>query len=227
MGNAARNGQLDAASGEDARVQLRQLKTQQAVLGLNTRRQKLVLDNSTAASQQGENQQLNRAAEVNPVMRGSYNYDPKQYERFLEGNTADENTTLKEIANRIVAQQLAAEPAPATLDVTLPESGTVLSFTRSVQVDGQRPMAIELKLRQTHGKFAWIAVLLCLLAGAMGAMGVKHAWSVRTGDGLTVKPPQPATAVTPEATEAMPEVAPATPPADTKQPKEPKKRPEK
>jgi hypothetical protein len=170
LGNAVRNGQLDAASGEDARVQLRQLKTQQAVLGLNTRRQKLVLDNRLAAPQQAENPQLDRAAEVNPVLRGAYNYDPKQFDRFLEGNTADENTALKEIANRIVTQQLAAEPAPAALDVTLPERGTVLSFGRSVQVDGQRPMAIELKLKRSNSGFAWLAGLLCLLIGAMGAM---------------------------------------------------------
>ena len=171
LGNAVRNGQLDAASGEDARVQLRQLKTQQAVLGLNTRRQKLVLDNRFAAPQQAENPQLDRAAEVNPVLRGAYNYDPKQFDRFLEGNTADENAALKEIANRIVTQQLAAEPAPAALDVTLPERGTVLSFGRSVQVDGERPMAIQLKLKRATSGFAWSAVLLCLLTGAMGAMG--------------------------------------------------------
>jgi hypothetical protein len=172
LGNAVRNGQLDAASGEDARVQLRQLKTQQAVLGLNTRRQKLVLDNRLAAPQQAENPQLDRAAEVNPVLRGAYNYDPKQFERFLGGNTADENAVLKEIANRIVTQQLAAEPAPAALEVTLPERGTVLSFSRSVQVDGDRtiPMAIELKLKRAHSGFAWLAVLLCLIVGALGAM---------------------------------------------------------
>lgn len=38
---------LDDASNEDARVQLRNLKTQQTVLGLNTRRQRLYLDNRT------------------------------------------------------------------------------------------------------------------------------------------------------------------------------------
>jgi hypothetical protein len=168
--NAVNNGQLDAASGEDARVQLRTLKTQQAVLGLNTRRQKLVLDNQTAAPQQAENAQLQRAAEVNPVLQGQYNYDPKQFDRFLEGNTADENAALKEIAARIVAQQLAAEPAPAALDITLPERGTVLEFNRSVQVDGDRPMAIDLKLRRAGGGFAWLAVLICLLSGAMGVM---------------------------------------------------------
>ena len=167
LGNAVRNGQLDAASGEDARVQLRQLKTQQAVLGLNTRRQKLTIDNQLAVPQQAENPQLNRAAEMNPVLKGAYNYDPKQFDRFLEGNTADENTALKEIANRIVTQQLAAEPAPTALEVTLPERGTVLRFSRSVQVDGDHPMAIKLKLKRSSSGFAGLAILLCLLTGAM------------------------------------------------------------
>jgi hypothetical protein len=167
LSNAVNQGQLDAASGEDARVQLRQLKTEQAVLGLNTRRQKLVLDNQTAAPQQEENAQLQRAAEVNPVLQGGYNYDPKQFDRFLEGNTADENAALKDIAARIVAQQLAAEPAPAALDVTLPERGTVFEFARSVQVDGERPMAIDLKLKPDRAGFSWIGILLCLALGAM------------------------------------------------------------
>jgi len=170
LGDLVNNGSLDEASGEDARVQLRATSNQRAMLGLNTRRQKLVMDNRLAAPQQAENAQLNRAAEVNPVLRGSYNYDPKQFDRFFEGNTADENAALKEIANRIVSQQLAADPAPAALDLTLPERGMVLSFGRSVQVDGVRPMAIDLDLKREGSGFAWGAVLVCLLAGAMGAM---------------------------------------------------------
>ncbi|MES2924330.1 MAG: hypothetical protein V4819_22455 [Verrucomicrobiota bacterium] len=165
--NAVRSNQLDAASGEDARVQQRQLMTQRAVLGLNTRRQKLAIDNKLSAPQ-ADNAQLQRAADANPVLRGGFNYDPKQFERFLEGNTADENTALKDIANRIVTQQLAAEPAPVALDVTLPERGTVLTFGRSVQVDGKRPMAIDLKLKRSGSGFAWLAVFLCLLLGVMG-----------------------------------------------------------
>ena len=168
--NVVRSNQLDAASGEDARVQLRQLKTQQAVLGLNTRRQKLLLDNSSS-SPQADTAQLERAAEANPVLRGDSNYDPKQFDRFLEGNTADENAALKEIANRIVTQQLAAEPAPVALDVTLPERGTVLTFGRSVQVDGGRPMTIELKLKRRGSRYAWLGVFLCVTVGAMGAAG--------------------------------------------------------
>ncbi len=166
--NAVRNGNLDAASGEDARVQLRELKTQQAVLGLNTRRQKLTLDNNDYGSK--ENSQLQEAASVNPILQGSYNYDPSKFDLFLLGNSADENTALKDIANRIVTQQLAAEPAPQALDITLPERGSMVTFTRSVQVgsDSEEPMSITLGIRKTNRTSAWLAIPLCLLLGAMG-----------------------------------------------------------
>jgi hypothetical protein len=165
--NAVRSNQLDAASGEDARVQLRELKTRQAVLGLNTRRQKLLMDHRSSAPGV-EDARLDRAAEENPVLRGGTNYDPKHFDRFLDGNTVDENAALKEIANRIVTQQLAAEPAPVALDVTLPERGTLVTFGRSVQTDGEKPMAITLDLKRASGGFAWLAVPLCLLLGAFG-----------------------------------------------------------
>jgi hypothetical protein len=167
--NAVRNGNLDAASGEDARVQLRELKTQQAVLGLNTRRQKLTLDNKSSATP-NDNAQLQEAANANPILQGYFNYDPNQFDSFLAGNSADENTALKDIANRIVLQQLAAEPAPQALDITLPERGNVISFTRSVQVDGNggEPMSITLGIRENSSNSAWLAIPLCLLLGAIG-----------------------------------------------------------
>jgi hypothetical protein len=31
-------------------------------------------------------------------------------------------------------------------------------------------MSIELELKRANGGFAWLAILLCLLVGAMGAM---------------------------------------------------------
>ncbi len=166
LGNAVRSNQLDDAANEDARVLQYKTKTQQAVLGLNTRRQRVVLDNRLSAPQ-GENAQLDRAAAANPLMQGKQNFDPKQYDRLLEGNTADENAALKEIAKRLVAQQLAAEPAPVALDVTLPERGTVLTFGRSVQVDGKRPMSITLSLKRNASGFSWLALILCLLAGGL------------------------------------------------------------
>lgn len=169
FGNAYRSNQLDAASGEDARVQLRELKTQQAVLGLNTRRQKIAIDNRVAG--QDENAQLEQAANVNPVFQGNFNYDPSQFDRFLEGNSADEIAALKEIANRIVTQQLAAEPAPQALDISLPERGKIITFTRSVQVESQsgQPMQITLDIKKTHQAKSWLAIPLCLLIGTLAA----------------------------------------------------------
>jgi hypothetical protein len=168
FGNAVRSNRLDAASGEDARVQLRELKTQQAVLGLNTRRQKLTLDNGGVG--QAENAQLEQAANANPILQGDYNFDPTQFNRFIEGNTADENAALKEIASCIVTQQLAAEPAPVALDITLPERGQVVTFTRSVQVGGsEEAMEIDITLKKTNRTSAWLAVPLCLLLGTIAA----------------------------------------------------------
>lgn len=163
LSKAARNGLLDEASNEDARVQLRNLKTQQATLALNTRRQRMYLENVSEV--QVGNKQLEQAAQENPLLQGLTNYDPKQFDRLLEGNTVDENTAMKAIANRIVNQQLAADPAPAALDVTLGEAGTVLDFKRSVQVDGDKPMSLKLDIAPDY-RGGWIyAVLLCALGG--------------------------------------------------------------
>ncbi len=167
FGNAVRSQQLDAASDEDARVQLREMKTQQAVLGLNTRRQIIYLDNGSAGV---GNAQLEQAAGVNPILRGDFNFDPRQFERFLEGNSADEIAALKEIANRIVTQQLAAEPAPVALDITLPKRGKVVTFTRSVQTAASgQPMELNIELRKTNRSSVWLAIPLCLLLGAIAA----------------------------------------------------------
>ena len=60
----------------------------------------------------------------------------------------------------------AAEPAPAALDLTLPERGVALDFRRSVQIEDGRPMAIELHLRRAGTGLPWIAMPLCLLIAA-------------------------------------------------------------
>ncbi|MEZ5277308.1 MAG: hypothetical protein R3F07_13075 [Opitutaceae bacterium] len=150
---------LDEASNEDARVQLRALKTQQAVLGLNTRRQKLYLDNRTDAAR---NEQLEQAATVNPFMQGRLNFDPNQVDQLLMGNTAEENAALRGIAAKLVEQQLAAEPTAVAIDVTMPERGRVLVFNRSLQFDGSAPLSLGLDIERTDrtGFLAIAAVLI-------------------------------------------------------------------
>ncbi len=137
---------LDEASNEDARVQLRNLKTQQTVLGLNTRRQKLYLDNRVDAAR---NEQLEQAASLNPYLQGNLNFDPQQIDQLLMGNTVEENAALRGIASRLVDQQLAAAPAPVAIDVTLPERGRVLTFARLLQVDGGAPLELRLTVART------------------------------------------------------------------------------
>ena len=158
---------LDDASNEDARVQLRNLKTQQTVLGLNTRRQKLYLDNRVEGAR---NEQMEQAASLNPLMQNKLNFNPQEIDQLLMGNTADENTALKGIASRLVDQQLAAEPAPSAIDVTLTENGRVLTFTRSLQVDGGAPLELTLKVGQTAYTNLRFAIILMLALGAIAAI---------------------------------------------------------
>ncbi|HEY4247750.1 MAG TPA: hypothetical protein VGM64_12900 [Lacunisphaera sp.] len=154
---------LDEASNEDARVQLRNLKTQQTVLGLNTRRQKLYLDNRVDGTR---NEQLEQAANLNPLMQNKLNFDPKDMDQLLMGNTAEENVALKGIAARLVDQQLNNEPAPAAIDVTLAENGRVLTFTRSLQVDGTAPLELKVEVaRIAYTNLRIALLLLTVIAG--------------------------------------------------------------
>ena len=167
LNRAYNGGALDEASNEDARVQLRNLKTQQAVLGLNTRRQRLYLDNNGGVQR---NEQLEQAASRNPFMQGLTNFNPQQVDELLGGNTADENAALKGIAARLVDQQLAAEPAPSAIDVTLPERGEVLTFTRSLQVDGNKPLELKLGLAKADRASTGFLLLLLVAIAASGAV---------------------------------------------------------
>ena len=166
--NVLRSNQLDEATNEDARILEHKTKTQQAVLGLNTRRQRVQLDNRRNLPLV-ENSQLDRAAAANPLMQGQNVFDPRNFDRLLEANSSDENAALKAIGARLVDQQLAAEPAPLALDVTLPERGTVLTFGRSVQVDGAHRMSVTLDLQPNRSGGSWLALALCLIAGALAA----------------------------------------------------------
>jgi hypothetical protein len=175
LDRAAKASGLDAASNEDARVELRVLKTQQAMLGLNTRRQKLYLDNRADAQR---NEQLEQAAAMNPFLQGKTNYDPQQFDEMLQGNTAEENSALNGIASRIVDQQLAAEPAPGAIDVTMPAHGQVLTFTRSMQVDGNAPLKLELELNRAP-RTGWFFMSWVMLAvGVIAAMVVPRVGGV-------------------------------------------------
>lgn len=167
LSRAAKNGALDPAANEDARVQLKELKTQQAILGLNTRRQRLYLDNRGDTAR---NEQLEQAATLNPFMQGKTNFNPQQVDQLLMGNTVEENSALRGIAGRIVEQQLAADPAPSAIDVTLPERGHFVTFTSSLEVDGFTPLRMIFTLEKEHRTSRLFAV--GLLAGLAAVVGL-------------------------------------------------------
>jgi len=170
LGKAARNGFLDEASNEDARVQFRNLKMQQAVLGLNTRRQRNYFDNRFNGSQV-ENAQLEQAAEENPILQGLSNFDPKQFDRLMVGNSAEVTSSLKTIANRIVEQQLEVESAPGSLEVQLPGQGRMLRFSRSLQVTTNEPMQLELSLKRERPRGWLFGGLVAVLSAAVLVVG--------------------------------------------------------
>ena len=71
-------------------------------------------------------------------------------------------------------QQLAAEPAPGALDVTLPEGGRVLTFTRSLQVDGGAPLGLTLAVERSAGRGLWFAIGVVVATAGLGALAMRR-----------------------------------------------------
>lgn len=149
--NSVANGfAIDAASNEDARVQLENLQTQQAIVGLNTRRQRLLLDNDLDQVEFQANDQVIQGAAANPVLQqGALNFRPQDLVQLLQGNTDEDNAVLQRIAGRIVKQQRTIEPATRAMSVTLPEEGRVYRFERALQVAENAPLQLRLRFKDT------------------------------------------------------------------------------
>ena len=172
LNSVANQAGLDAASNEDARVQLENLETQQAVVGLNTRRQRLYLDNSPETGY-GGNAQLEQGAASNPILlEGDLNYRPQEVSQLLQGNTSEDNAVLQRIAGRLVRNQKPSEPAPQAITITMPEEGTVYPFSRTVQVNENAPLTLKLTFasenRMSFGQIAVVCTMLLLIT--LGAL---------------------------------------------------------
>lgn len=175
LSKVTKNRAVDAASNEDARVQLRQLQTQQALWGLNSRRQRIYLDNKAAGNGNFYNADLEESAVNNPLFRGQQEFDVRKVDDFLRGNTLEEKKTLKMIANRLINQQIATEPAPQTISTIVRGRGEVLRFTRGVQVAGAKELALELDVAPTNGVPVGRSLLILLGVGAVAAAASRKA----------------------------------------------------
>src|SRR5262249_45696378 len=114
----------DAAFNEDARVQLHNVKLQQALVGLNVRQ---------AEASAGP-------APVDGWLRDWQNrkepgYTQQDAKDLIERNTADDNAAFSKLAERLIQQQDAAVNNASALRATLPQQGRVLTFKRAVVVD--------------------------------------------------------------------------------------------
>ncbi len=170
LNSVANQYALDAASNEDARVQLENLQTQQAIVGLNTRRQRLYLDNSRDDTALVENKQFREAAADNPILQqDQMNFRPQELSQLLRGNTTEDNAVLQQIAARLVQQQRSTVPAPQAILISLPEEGSVYTFSRTVQVAENAPLELNLNFASQLRLRVWQTVLVLTLLAAFAA----------------------------------------------------------
>lgn len=186
LNSVANQYALDAASNEDARIQLENLQTQQAIVGLNTRRQRLYLDNSDD-SIPVDNKQLREAAAENPVLQqDQLNFRPQEMSQLLRGNTTEDNAVLQRIAARLVQHQHTTDPAPQAILISLPAEGEVYSFARSVQVAENAPLELELGFKSKFSTPLWrTSLVLFLLIGIGSAFTFSTAKDSRVRNDVT------------------------------------------
>jgi hypothetical protein len=149
----------DEAFNEDARVQLNNLKLQQALVGLNVRQAAVAGDNGAVGGKLNELRNNKDA-----------NYTQQDAKQIIDNNSADENAALMKLADRLIQQQDAAVANPAVIRANIPEQGRLLTFKRAVVVDTEADLGIALHA-QTAGGVAWgirvavLALVALVLAG--------------------------------------------------------------
>lgn len=93
----------------------------------------------------------------------------------MRGNSTEDNAILNQIAARLVQHQRASEPAPRAILISLPEEGTVYTFSRTVQVAENQPLELQLDFGSQTRLRPWqlAAVLPLLVILAVGLVIAK------------------------------------------------------
>jgi len=154
--------QHDSAFNEDARVQLHNLKLQQAVVGL-------AVSNNLAD---------NAADPIASKLRGARkeaNYTQQEVKQLQERNTAADNAAFARLAERLVQQQDAAVTNPATIRAHVPEQGRLITFSRSVAVDTRADLQINLETQAV--KHAGWFTRLAMLAAVAILLALSQRWT--------------------------------------------------
>jgi hypothetical protein len=144
----------DAAFNEDARVQLHNIKLQQALVGLNVRK----------AAAGGDAEPL--GAKLRDLRaRKEITYSQQDAREIIDRNSAEENAALMRLAERIVQQQDAAVSSPAALRANIPEQGRLLVFSRAVVVDPWAELKLQLQAVQARPASGGVRLLIVALVG--------------------------------------------------------------
>jgi hypothetical protein len=149
----------DQAFNEDARVQLNNLKLQQALVGLNVRQAAVAGEEDAAA---GKLRELRGRKDVN--------YTQRDAKEIIERNTAEENTAFMRLAERLIQQQDAAVSSPAAIRASIPEQGRLLTFSRSILVDPWADLKIGLDAKAARTASGGMRLLI--LTGTLAVLGV-------------------------------------------------------
>jgi hypothetical protein len=151
----------DNAFNEDARVQLHQLKLQQALVGLNVRQAAVAGD---AAALGGRFRETRSLKDVR--------YTQQDAKELIDRNTADNNSAYMRLAEKLVQQQDAAVANPLAIRASIPEQGRLLTFQRAVAVDQWADLHLELQTRAAKPA-SWAAkgTILALTVTLLAALG--------------------------------------------------------
>jgi len=144
----------DAAFNEDARVQLHNIKLQQALIGLNA-------SQSAAAGDPGALGGKLRDLRTRKEM----NYTQQDAKDIIDINTAEENAAFLRLAEKLIQQQDAAVSSPAAIRASIPEQGRVLTFKRDVAVE---PWAdLNIGLQASMARTTSVIIRALIFSGAL------------------------------------------------------------
>jgi hypothetical protein len=152
--------QHDNAFNEDARVQLHNLKMQQALVGLNVRQ--------AAVGGEAANTPAARLRELDAAKTPAYTQ--AEAKQLLERNTVEDTTAQMKLAERLIQQQDAAVANPAAIRASIPEQGRVLTFTRALLVDEWADLKVGIELTAVKTASGWLK--LGVLAGVFVVLAV-------------------------------------------------------
>jgi len=147
--------QGDDAFNEDARVQLNNLKLQQALVGLNVRQAAVTGDDAAPAAKLRDGRGRKEVA-----------YTQQDAKAIIDRNSAEENATFMRLAQRLIQQQDAAVSSATAIRAAIPEQGRLLTFRRAVVVDQWADLRIGLEASAAKAA-SWSVRMLILAAIAV------------------------------------------------------------